>query len=70
MFFIIVVDLLFVIYKDYIFFLGGRIGVGVYNLVVMYYFEKGYWIIRVGIFIFRFNFGVCVFDEEIYVAGG
>lgn len=65
-----VVDLSSVTYKDYIFLLGGRTGVGAHNLVVMYHPEKGHWITRAGIPTPRFNFGACVVDEEIYVAGG
>lgn len=65
-----VVDLASVTYKDYIFLLGGRTGVGAHNLVVMYHPEKGHWITRAGIPTPRFNFGACVVEEEIYVAGG
>ncbi|XP_062595496.1 kelch-like protein 12 [Saccostrea cucullata] len=65
-----VVDLASVTYNEYIFLLGGRTGVGAHNLVVMYHPEKGHWITRAGIPTPRFNFGACVVDDEIYVAGG
>ncbi|KAJ8309135.1 hypothetical protein KUTeg_014009 [Tegillarca granosa] len=64
------VDLCSVVYEDHIFLLGGRTGVGAHNLVVMYNPYTGSWLTRSGMPTPRFNFGACVVDNEIYVAGG
>ncbi|XP_033734838.1 kelch-like protein 20 [Pecten maximus] len=64
------VDLACVVHEEHIFLLGGRTGVGAHNLVVMYHPVEGQWITRSGMLTPRFNFGACVVDEEIYVAGG
>ncbi|XP_060079210.1 kelch-like protein 28 [Ylistrum balloti] len=64
------VDLACVVHEEHIFLLGGRTGVGAHNLVVMYHPVKGQWITRAGMLTPRFNFGACIVDDEIYIAGG
>lgn len=64
------VDLASVVYKDDIYLLGGRTGVGAHNSLIRYDPETEEWTSLAGMLTPRFNFGACVHDGEIYAAGG
>ncbi|KAH3851436.1 kelch-like protein 12 isoform X2 [Dreissena polymorpha] len=64
------VDLSSIVYKEHIYLVGGRTGVGAHNSLIRYSPENEDWTSLAGMLTPRFNFGACVVGDEIYVAGG
>ena len=64
------VDLSTVVYRGAIYILGGRTGIGAHNVVMRYEPSTAEWTTLAGMPTPRFNFGACVWGDEIFIAGG
>ncbi|XP_064622104.1 kelch-like protein 7 [Lineus longissimus] len=64
------VDLTTVTLNGVIYIMGGRTGVGAHNVVIKFDPSNVEWSPLAGMPTPRFNFGACVVDNEIFIAGG